>query len=56
MVHVDMVIGVVTCAGKLSTVVEHAEETIHTKTVQAIKDNAMALLMDRDILKSQVST
>ncbi|NOH10026.1 MAG: hypothetical protein HND51_00115 [Chloroflexi bacterium] len=46
LVHVDMVIGVVTSAGKLSLVVEYAEEAVDTETMQTIKDKAMAWLLD----------
>ncbi len=44
LVHVDMVIGVATCAGKLSLVVEYAEEAVDTLTMQRIKEKAMELL------------
>jgi len=43
--NVNVVIGAVTCAGKLSVVVEYAEETIETKTVEHIKDTAMEFLL-----------
>ena len=45
LVHVDMVIGVVTCAGKLSLVVEYAEEAVDTATMKEIKSKAMELLL-----------
>ena len=44
LVHVDMVIGAVTCAGKLSLVIEYAEEAIDTATIVKIKNEAMRLL------------
>ena len=45
LVHVDMVIGAVTCAGKLSLVVEYAEEAVDTATMKKIKSKAMELLL-----------
>ncbi len=46
LVHVDMVIGVVTCIGKLSLVVEYAEQAVDTATMEKIKDQAMSLLLN----------
>jgi hypothetical protein len=46
LVHVDMVIGVVTCAGKLSLVIEYAEEAVDSGTMKKIIAKAAALLMD----------
>jgi hypothetical protein len=45
LVHVDMVIGAVTCGGKLSLVVEYAEEAVDTATMKKIKAKAMELLL-----------
>ncbi len=45
LVHVDMVIGVVTCGGKLSLVVEYAEQAVDTATMEKIKGKAMSLLL-----------
>ena len=45
LVHVDMVIGAVTCSGKLSLVVEYAEEAVDTATMKKIKSKAMELLL-----------
>lgn len=45
LVHVDMVIGAVTCAGKLSLVVEYAEEAVDTPTMKKIKNMAMEFLL-----------
>jgi hypothetical protein len=42
---VNVVMGAVTCAGKLSVVVEYAEETIDTRTIENIKDTAMEFLL-----------
>ena len=46
LVHVDMVLGVATCAGKLSMVVEYAEQAVDTATMKKIKNKAMSLLLD----------
>ena len=46
LVHVDMVLGVATCAGKMSMVVEYAEQAIDTTTMKKIKNKAMSLLLD----------
>jgi hypothetical protein len=45
LVHVDMVIGVVTAVGKLSLVVEYAEEAVDTVTMKKIKSKALELLL-----------
>ena len=45
LVHVDMVIGAATCAGKLSLVVEYAEEAVDTMAMKKIKDKAMEYLL-----------
>mgnify|MGYP003985218793 FL=1 len=45
LVHVDMVLGVVTCGGKLSLVVEYAEEAVDTTTMKKIKAKAMDWLL-----------
>ena len=44
--HVNLVLGAVTCAGKLSLVVEYAEEAVDTATMNRIKDKAMELLFE----------
>jgi NRPS condensation-like uncharacterized protein len=46
LVHVNMVIGAVTCSGKLSLVVEYAEEAVDTATMEKIKDKAMDYLLN----------
>ncbi len=46
LVHVDMVIGVVTCVGKLSLIVEYAEQAVDTATMEKIKNKAMSLLLN----------
>ena len=43
--NVNMVVGAVTCAGKLSLILEYAEEAIDTKTVELIRDKAMEYLL-----------
>jgi len=46
LVHVNMVIGAVTCSGKLSLVVEYAEEAVDSGTMEKIKDQAMEYLLN----------
>jgi hypothetical protein len=46
LVHVDMVLGAVTCSGKLSLVVEYAEEAVGTGTMKKIKDKALDYLLN----------
>ena len=46
LVHVDMVLGVATCAGKMSIVVEYAEQAVDKPTMKKIKNKAMSLLLD----------
>jgi NRPS condensation-like uncharacterized protein len=45
LVNVNLVLGAVTCAGKLSLVVEYAEEAVDTGTMEEIKDKAMEFLL-----------
>jgi len=42
--QVNMVVGAVTCSGKLSLVVEYAEQAVDSATMTKIKDKAMAFL------------
>lgn len=44
--NVNLVLGAVTCAGKLSLVIEYAEEAVDTKTMEKIKDKAMDFLLN----------
>jgi NRPS condensation-like uncharacterized protein len=44
--NVNLVVGAVTCSGKLSIVVEYTKEAIDTETVEKIKDTAMGFLLD----------
>jgi NRPS condensation-like uncharacterized protein len=46
LVNINLVLGAVTCAGKLSLVFEYAEEAVDTSTMAEIKDRAMELLLD----------
>jgi len=46
LVNVNLVLGAVTCAGKLSLVVEYAEEAVDTLTMQKVKDKAMEFLLN----------
>jgi hypothetical protein len=43
--NVNLVLGAVTCSGKLSLVVEYAEEAVDTSTMEKIKDKAMEFLL-----------
>ncbi|MFN2237583.1 MAG: hypothetical protein ACK2U1_25415 [Anaerolineales bacterium] len=40
-----MVIGAVTCAGKLSLVLEYVQEAVDTPTITKIKEKAMETLL-----------
>jgi NRPS condensation-like uncharacterized protein len=44
LVHVDMVLGAVTAAGRLSLVIEYTEEAIDSKAMEEIKAKAMEFL------------
>lgn len=46
MVNVNLVLGAVTCAGKLSLVVEYAEEAVDTRTMEEVKDKALEFLLN----------
>ena len=43
--HVNLVLGAVTCSGKLSLIVEYAEEAVAKRTMEKIKDKAMEFLL-----------
>ena len=45
MSNVNLVLGAVTCSGKLSLIVEYAEEAVDTSTMEKIKDKAMGYLL-----------
>jgi hypothetical protein len=42
--HFNVVVGAVTCSGKLSLIVEYAAEAVDSATMEKIKDKAMAYL------------
>jgi hypothetical protein len=44
--NVNLVLGAVTCAEKLSLLLEYAEETVDTNTMEKIKENAMKFLFN----------
>jgi len=44
--NVNLVLGAVTCAGKLSLILEYAEEAVDSKTVENIKNKAMEYLLN----------
>lgn len=46
LVHVLLVIGAVTCAGKLSLLLEYAEEAVDTEIMEKINDKAMEFLFN----------
>ena len=46
LVMVNLVLGVVTCSGKLSLVVEHAEQAVDSATVAEITETAMCLVQN----------
>lgn len=43
---VNLVVGAVTCAGKLSLLVEYAKETIDSASVEKLKEKALKFLLD----------
>jgi hypothetical protein len=45
--NVNMVLGAVTCSGKLSLVVEYAAQAVETGTMSSVRDQAMAFLQGR---------
>ena len=46
LVTVNLVVGAVTCSGKLSLLLEYAEQAVDTGTMEQVRDRAMALLLD----------
>ena len=46
--NVNLILGAVTCSGKLSLVVEYAEEAVQTETMEEIKDQAMEFLFNEE--------
>jgi hypothetical protein len=45
--NVSLVLGAVTCSGKLSLVLEYAEETVDTRTMRKVRDRAMEFLLTK---------
>jgi hypothetical protein len=45
--NANMVLGAVTCSGKLSLVVEYAEQAVDTETMKRVKDQAMEFLLGK---------
>jgi hypothetical protein len=46
--QIGLVLGAVTCSGKLSLVLEYAEEAVDTNTMRAVRDEALGLLLDEE--------
>ena len=46
LVNVNLVLGAVTCSGKLSLILEYAEETVQTVTMERIKVQALNFLFN----------
>ena len=46
LVNVNLVLGAVTCSGRLSLVVEYAEQAVDTETMGKVKDKAMEFLLN----------
>jgi hypothetical protein len=42
-----LVLGAVTCSGKLSLVVEYAREAVETATMEKVKDQGVAYLLEK---------
>ena len=45
LVNVNLVVGAVTCSGKLSLILEYAEEKIRTEAMNRIKEKALDFLL-----------
>jgi len=45
LVGVNLVVGAVTCSGKLSLLLEYAEQAVEAGTMEQVRDKAMALLL-----------
>ncbi|MBN1966178.1 MAG: hypothetical protein JW910_16140 [Anaerolineae bacterium] len=46
LVNVNLVVGAVTCSGKLSLILEYAEEAVPTSTMATVRDRALAFLQE----------
>jgi len=44
--NVNLVLGAVTYSGKLSLVMEYAEQAVDTRTIEQVRDKAMAFLLE----------
>jgi len=44
--NVNLVLGAVTCAGKLSLAIEYVQDNVDVETVEEIKDRALSFLLD----------
>jgi hypothetical protein len=44
--NVNLVLGAVTCSGKLGLIVEYAEEAVDAATVESVKDAALGYLLN----------
>ena len=51
---VNLVVGAVTCAGKLSLLVEYAEETIDSATIEKIREKALKFLLARAVRATKI--
>jgi hypothetical protein len=45
LVNVNLVLGAVTCAGKLSLVIEYVQDNVDTGTMERIREEAMESLL-----------
>ena len=52
--NVGLVLGAVTCSGKLSLLVEHDEGSVETETILRVKNKAMEFLIGGEDVKSHV--
>jgi hypothetical protein len=46
--NVNLVVGAVTCSGKLSLVVEYVEDAIDSLTIKKVRDQALAYLLENN--------
>lgn len=47
--NVNLVLGAVTCSGKLSLLLEYEERTVDTETMKKIKEKAMEFLLPTSV-------
>ncbi len=43
--NINLVLGAVTCSGKMSLIVEYAEDSVNTESMTQIKEKAMEFLL-----------